>query len=232
MIDLVGHASFLLTFLSFFQRSMVKLRLWAIAAGVVGLTYNSWVHFHMPEGTGIWPVLLWMSVFLVQNIVLAVLQIRGEMEVGLRPSSRGLMCTAFPSMHSRDWAALMSKRREVVLTSGDVLLKVGGQTECLMLLAEGRLDETRADGRQNTRSPGAMFGELTFVLGRDEFNSSPCRVSATSERALVYTWDYDTLGELAKSSRFKAALEEGFVRSAGLKHGLLNSPESPSPIAA
>lgn len=34
MIDLVGHASFLLTFLSFFQRSMVKLRLWAIAAGV------------------------------------------------------------------------------------------------------------------------------------------------------------------------------------------------------
>ncbi|EPV8686816.1 hypothetical protein ACWAUP_000468 [Pseudomonas aeruginosa] len=221
LIDLVGHIAFLLTFLSFFQRSMVKLRLWAIAAGIVGLGYNTWVHLNMPAGSGIWPVLIWMTVFLVQNIVLAVLQIRSEMEVSLRPSSRSLMCTSFPSMHSRDWAALMDKRQETELRDGDVLLGVGAQTDRLMLLAEGRLDESRADGRRSIRSAGAMFGELTFVMGRDEFNSSPCAVTAASDRALVYSWDYETLSSLAASSRFKAALEEGFVRSAGLKHGLL-----------
>lgn len=232
MIDLVGHASFLLTFMSFFQRNMVKLRLWAIAAGIVGLTYNTWVHMHMSEGSGIWPVLFWMSVFLVQNIVLAVMQIRSEMEVTLRPTSRSLMCATFPSMHSRDWSALMAKRQEVTLNHGDVLLKAGGQTSCLMLLAEGRLEEKRIDCRQYLRSPGALFGELTFVMGRDEFNSSPCSVSAASEKALVYTWGYETLAELSKSPRLKAALEEGFVRSAGLKHGLLNAQEAPLPELA
>jgi hypothetical protein len=198
----------------------------------VGLTYNTWVHIHMPEGSGIWPVLFWMSIFLVQNIVLAIMQIRGEMEVSLRPASRSLMCSTFPSMHSRDWAAMMAKRKEIVLASGDVLLDIGGETDSLMLLAEGRLEEHRGDGRRFLRTAGGMFGELTFVMGRDEFNSSPCKVTAVSERVLVYTWDYEALAELAQQPRFKAALEEGFVRSAGLKHGLLNVPDCPVSSAA
>jgi hypothetical protein len=230
LVDISGHLAFILTFVSFFQKSMIKLRLWAIVAGVAGLGYNGWVHSMMPAEQGIWPVLFWLSVFLIQNIVLAVIEIRDRMEVKLRPASRELMVSAFPGMHSRDWSALLDIREERYLAIGEKLIGIRGPTDSFMILAAGELDEIRHDGRVFKRKPGTMFGELTFIMGVDEFNSSPCDVICSQGVAVVYSFPYEKLRKLCKSPRLKLAFEEGVVRSAGLKHGLLHGdPVIPAP---
>lgn len=235
LMDVLGHLSFLLTFLSFFQSDLIKLRLWAISAGIIGLIYNGWVHWHMPDGSGIWPVLIWMTIFMCQNITLAVLQIREAIEVRLHPASRNLMCASFATMHSRDWSRLAAARVERRLKPGEALLKAGDSTDCLMLLASGRLEERRLDGRTYLRIPGTIFGELTYMLGPEEYNSSPCTITAIDDDTVVYCWEYRTLKALARTLRFKQALEDGFIRSAGLKHGLLdagNRTSAPATVPA
>ena len=44
---LLGHLSFAITFLSYAQRNIVKLRLLAIASLAIGLVYNGWVHLRV-----------------------------------------------------------------------------------------------------------------------------------------------------------------------------------------
>ena len=64
LLDVVGHASFLLTALSFYVRDMMVLRALAIVAGLVGVGYNYW----LPVGP-LWLVIFWLSVFVAINAV-------------------------------------------------------------------------------------------------------------------------------------------------------------------
>lgn len=65
---------------------------------------------------------------------------------------------------------------------------------------------------------------VTYVMGDDYYNSSPVDIIVTSERLTLMEWPYEVLRSMAKNQRFNAALQNGFVHSAGLKHGLLASP--------
>lgn len=70
-VSLIGHLSFLLSALSFAQTNMLRLRLLAIASMALGLVYNGIIHVQMPQGMQLWPTLIWLSAFLVQNCILA-----------------------------------------------------------------------------------------------------------------------------------------------------------------
>ncbi|MFC7462281.1 cyclic nucleotide-binding domain-containing protein [Hydrogenophaga defluvii] len=224
----LGHLSFAISFVGYSQRSMIRLRLFAVLGLFVGLVYNGYVHMNMPPNQNLWPVLFWMTVFLIQNLVFAVLEIRGSLEVSLPPDQRAILVESFPHMHSRDWAQLVAKVDERGFSQGEAVLSSGEATTSLMLLVSGRCSEVRHDLPSSVRSLGTFWGELTYCMGSALFNRSPCDVLVVSEKAVVYVWSYETLRELeAGNPRLAKALRDAFIWSACTKHALLRPRAEP-----
>jgi len=219
---LLGHLSFVITFLAYAQSDLIRLRLIAVASLIVGLIYNTYVHVNMPDGQNLWPVLLWMGVFLIQNIINSVREVNRSLEIPIPAHERMIHASAFPRMHSRDWFALRERATVHEVKNGHVLLAVGAPTHSLQMLVTGSAVENRADQEALRRRMGALWGELTWVLGDEMFNASPCEVKVTSDIAVVWEWEYTELDKLCKNNdRLATALRDGFVRSASFKHGLL-----------
>lgn len=219
---LLGHLSFAITFLAYAQSNLIRLRLIAVASLVVGLVYNTYVHMNMAEGQNLWPVLLWMGVFLVQNVINSVREVNRSLEITIPAHERLIQASAFPRMHSRDWAALSESATKKTFPKGHVLLATGEATDSLQMLVFGTAREQRKDQLPLRRRMGALWGELTWVLGEEMFNASPCDVVVTADVAEVWEWPYTTLDALCKGNdRLAIALKDGFVRSASFKHGLL-----------
>lgn len=220
-MTVIGHISFVLTFLSFAQKSLIRLRIIAVISQMFGLVYNGWINYHMPPGSDINLVVFWLAMFLVLNVVLLVKEISTTLEVSLPPETRELLVTSFPSIHSRDWITLMSIGKKIQYRKGDKVLSVGDATTSLQMIVEGTAEEDRKGVRKACKR-GVLWGELTYVMGPDYYNSSPVDIYVTSEALTIIDWSYDELKKLAdKNPRFNAALQNGFVHSAGLKHGLL-----------
>ena len=222
-IEIIGNASFAATFVSYAQSDIIRLRLIAIASLCMGLIYNTYVHMNMPEGQGIALVIFWLSVFLVQNLYKAIREVSQSIEAPLEAESRQLLAASFPLMHSKDWRQLLQFAKSREAQQDDVLLKAGESTKTLMLLANGTAVETRIDGLPSLiRQQGTFWGELTWSLGRDRYNQSPCSIHVTSSKGLILEWSYEDLDLLIKTNpRMLAAIRDGFLRSACFKHGLL-----------
>jgi hypothetical protein len=217
---ILGHLSFALTFLSFTQTSLIRLRVIAVASQVLGLIYNGWVNYNMPAGQDIHLVVFWLSMFFILNVYMLVREISTTLEVPLSVEDRELLVKSFPAIHSRDWAYLMKMGTKKTFQKDAVLLTVGSPTTCLQLIVKGRAVELRNGVRKECGS-GTLWGELTYVMGDDYYNTSPVDIIVTSESLTLMEWPYGVLRTMAKSQRFNAALQNGFVHSAGLKHGLL-----------
>lgn len=220
-MPVMGHVSFALTFASFAQRDIIRLRLIAVASLVLGLGYNIWINANMQGDDNIWLVVGWLAVFLIQNIYFLVNAIREGLETSLSHDMRELMVQTFPMMHSRDWQHMVRTATVKRYCKDARVLCVGQATHALQLIATGTALETRA-GENRTCTRGTLWGELTYVMGKDYFNASPVDIVADSDELTVYEWEYGPLKAMAeKNLRLQAALQHGFVHSAGLKHGLL-----------
>lgn len=220
---LIGHASFLLTFLSYSQKSLIRLRMVAVASLVFGLVYNSWIDVNMPPGQDIHLVVFWLTVFLIQNVYLLVQQIKEGLEVPLSADQRDLLTIAFPAMHSRDWVKMVEAATKREFRQGDEILALGAPTSALQVICSGVAQEVR-NGVSKQCQKGVLWGELTYVMGADYYNSSPVSIVVSSDRLTLLEWPYETLRKMGLANeRFNAALQNGFVHSAGLKHGLLAS---------
>lgn len=226
----LGHASFLITFLSFAQTNIILLRVISVFALTVGLVYNTYVHVSMPLDQNLWPVLIWMGVFWFQNVGLTIRSIINGQEVTLAPKDRMLAVKTLPKLHSRDWLLLTDLGTFTNLVKGATILRVGDATTHLTVLASGTVDEIRADVPLMHRGEGTIFGEITLVMGAEEYNSSPCHIVVTSATAQTLSWSYTALDALStKHPRLWAAMLDGFMRSAAFKHGLLKEREQDSP---
>jgi hypothetical protein len=215
--DAIGHAAFALTAAAYSMRRIVALRAFAM----LSLSLSLWYNLTLPSGV-LWLVVGWLSVFFIINVVRISFELVDNIEARVPPEEKRVLASAFPAMHTRDWRRLAAISRQQECAPGETLLCVGDQTDALAVLLRGSTIELRADGRRITRDPGTLWGELTFVLGEAEFAGSPCHIAAGTEGATVLLFPYTKLRSMATASpRLRAALHEGFVRSAGVKHGLL-----------
>ena len=220
IFSVIGHLSFGLTFLSYAQKSILKLRMIAVVSLSFGLAYNTYINVNMPPGDDIRLVIGWLSLFLLQNIYLLVKEIKDNLERPLDPESKLLLACTFPKMHSKDWQSLVRIATVIEAKKGDSLLTTGDPTHSLRLTVEGMAEEVR-EGVRRECPVGTLWGELTYVLGNNCFNSSPVDIIAKSNMK-IYSWEYPELIDLCKkNSRLDAALQHGFIYSAGMKHGLL-----------
>lgn len=216
----LGHLSFAVTYLAYTQRTMLRLRFVVVLGLLLGLVYNVYIHFHMPPDQHLWPVLLWMSLFLVVNLYKAGAEVVDSIETPVTALQRPLLAAAFPTMHTHDWSKLVKKARMQRYKRGDVIVPLGGQTDTVMVLAIGAADELVPGREPDKRTVGTIWGELSFVMGVEAFNSSPCDIVVTSDHATVLSWDYEVLHELCHSNdRLSHALKDSFLRDGYRKHG-------------
>lgn len=220
-MTIIGHASFVLTFLAFAQKSLIKLRIIAIGSQALGIVYNTWINYNMPDGSDIRLVIFWLTMFFILNVYLLIKEISSSLEIKLTSEDKELLVSSFPIAHSRDWLNFKAAGKTTKFRFGDKMLAVGDATSELSLIVSGQAEEIR-DGARKGISRGSMWGELTYVMGEGYFNKSPVDIVVTSAELTLMTWAYKDLAKLSQDNlRFTAALQNGFVHSAGLKHGLL-----------
>ena len=225
----IGHLSFALTFLSYAQKNLIRLRMIAVVSLTFGLVYNTYINIKMPPGDDIRLVLGWLSLFLLQNLYLLVREIKDTLEVPLGGETKLLLAGTFPKMHSKDWQTLLAAAKKIEAKAGEIFLSAGDPTRSLRLSYEGLAEEVR-EGVRRDCAVGTLWGELTFVLGEDCFNASPVDLIAKTDMKM-YEWDYAVLRDLCnKNTRLNVALQHGFIYSAGLKHGLLWNKVMPKEI--
>ena len=215
LLNGIGMLSFLCSACAYLMTSMVRLRILAIASGSLGLIYNA----TLPSGP-LWLVLFWLALFWIINATRLTNALRSEMEVALSPDDRALLVETFPMMHSRDWVALRAQAVITAFEEGETLLDLGADTNAVSVIARGEATEIRSTGEVFRRGPSAMWGELSYVT-HQQFGGSPCRIVARRP-VQVLAWDYAKLDALtSRNARMRAAMMEGFVRTAALKHGLM-----------
>lgn len=218
----LGHIAFMLAFYSFWQRSLFKLRVLAVASLLFGLVYNTYVHLHMPTGQSLWPVLMWMGIFLAVNVYRSLADLSYAVERNISAAQRPVQAAAFPEIHSADWLALMEVATSSTYEKGATVIEIGASTPSLMILSVGGAEEQNVGGEPVPRAIGTMWGELTWAMGPECYNESPCRVVVTSQHATVIELPYVALTKLTcENPRLRMAILDGIVRDQARKNSRL-----------
>jgi len=189
MIDLLVHLSCFLTFVSFWVRDILWLRLFSIASSVVWIGY-------MASGDGrlIGASLFWNIIFMSINsirIAQLVLERRG---VRLSDEERDLRERLFPHLEPHEFARLLKAGQWRDLAAGSVLLREGDPPASIFLLTSGQLDVVKGTREVTRFGPPRFAGELSYLSG------SPANATVTAvtpARCLV--WDKDALTRLFRA---------------------------------
>jgi CRP-like cAMP-binding protein len=139
-IEIIGYAGSALMFSTFYMKTMMPLRITAIAANVVMITYTGLA--------GVYPVLVLQTALLPLNL-LRLVQMR-KLMAGVRRAARGdfRADALIPFMH------------RVEAEEGEVLFAIGDQSEAMYLLESG---EVRLVEFDVTIKPGAVVGEIGLL---------------------------------------------------------------------
>lgn len=186
LLDVVGHASFMLTAFSFYVRDMMVLRALAIVSGLVGVGYNYW----LPAGP-LWLVIFWLSIFVAINAVRIIGIVVDRRSIDFNEEEAELHETVFQKFSPVEFMKLMRigewRRAEI----GERLTAQGQAVGGLKLLFNGEVVVER-DGKEIGRArDGAMIGEISFIQG----GAATATVSATKPSRYV-SWSGDELRKL------------------------------------
>jgi len=185
-LDAIGHASYLLTGLSFLVRDMIVLRGLAIVSCLVGIGYNYW----LPAGP-LWLVVFWLAVFAAINgvrIFGIVMERRG---VSFNEEEAELRETVFQKFSPVEFMKLMRIGEWRDAEEGERLAEQGQEVGGLKLLFNGEVVVER-DGEEIGRArDGAMIGEISFIQG----GAATATVSAAKPCRYV-SWSGDALRKL------------------------------------
>ena len=186
LLDVVGHASFLLTALSFYVRDMMVLRALAIVAGLVGVGYNYW----LPVGP-LWLVIFWLSVFVAINAVRIIGIVLDRRAIDFNEEESELHETVFQKFSPVEIMKLMRVGERRMAEIGERLTAQGQAVGGLKLLYNGEVVVER-DGKEIGRArDGAMIGEISFIQG----GTATATVSVTRPSRYV-SWSGDELRKL------------------------------------
>jgi hypothetical protein len=186
LLDVVGHASFALTALSFYVRDMMVLRALAIVAGLVGVAYNYW----LPVGP-LWLVIFWLSVFVAINVVRIIGIVMDRRAIDFNEEESELHETVFQNFSPVEFMKLMRIGEWRMAEIGERLTAQGEDVGGLKLLYNGEVVVER-DGKEIGRArDGAMIGEISFIRG----GTATATVSVTRPSRYV-SWSGDELRKL------------------------------------
>ena len=162
LLDVVGHASFALTALSFYVRDMMVLRALAIVAGLVGVGYNYW----LPVGP-LWLVIFWLSVFVAINAVRIIGIVLDRRAIDFNEEESELHETVFQKSSPVDFMKLMRIGEWRMAEIGERLTAQGQAVGGLKLLYNGEVvveRDSKEIGRDSDRI-GDQVKPLRILVG-------------------------------------------------------------------
>lgn len=142
------HAANILLLVAYSVRDILWLRLFAVAASVIALSY----FILQPEP--LWELIIWSSVFAALNSFQSWRLFVERRPVKLTPEEEEIRRLVFPDLPSRKVLQILSIGAWTTLEIGERMLERGKSVEAISVIIRGKVRVTRDD---------RVFGEL--VLG-------------------------------------------------------------------
>jgi len=161
LFEIFGWAAAVLTFLTYYQKTMVRLRMLGILSNICFIAWG--IAFE------VYPVLVLHAVLLPVNLFRFV-QIQ-RMKRGAAKAAAGLVSPL-------EWLRPMSK--SVSYGDGDYVFRIGDKPDRLYYLVSGRVVFEELG---KVAGPGELFGEVAFLTSKRERTASarcegPCELFA------------------------------------------------------
>ena len=173
-LDFIGHASFLITALSFALRDMMALRIFAIVSGLIGIAYN----YLIPAGP-LWLVIFWLAVFIAINAARIVGIILERRAIEFTEEEAELRDTVFSNFSPVEFKKLIRIGEWQNVETGETLAEQGSVIGGLKLLYNGEVKVERDGAEIGRARDGAMIGEIAFIQGGHDTATvqatKPCR---------------------------------------------------------
>lgn len=200
---MVGHVSYGLLILSMLMTRMAWLRLFAIASGLVGLTYDA---FWLLDPVG----LFWESAFVLTNVgQLAILTYRNRTAT-FTADERAFFELAVPELEPSEVRRLLAHGRWVDAAPGTIVTRENEPVDDLVFLVAGRVEVKVGDHVVGGCEPGHFIGEISVSTGGP---ASATAIVAEPSRYLAF-----------ESGPMRALLDkggaDGRAMEAAFRHGL------------
>jgi len=185
MFEIILHLSNLLMVVAFLVRSILPLRLLAIAGGLTGIIYD----WHIGE----MGMVAWEGLFTLVNVVQGGVLIYEKQRAKLTAEEKILHQTQFSKLNVVDFYRLIRIGKWVTSGAGDILTIQGKPVEKIMLLTDGA-SSVEIDGRIAAYcKQGDFVGEMAFVSGNP---ASATVQTVVPSRYLM--WNFNDLKHLLK----------------------------------
>jgi CRP/FNR family cyclic AMP-dependent transcriptional regulator len=162
-VQAIGYVGSVLMFLTFFMKTMIPLRMTAIAANCVMIVFTSIAH--------VYPILILQSCLLPLNIVRFIQMKR--LITRVKAAARG-------DFKIEPLLPFMKHERRV---DGDVLFKTGDRGDCMYFLQQGRVRLRELD---KVLKDGDVFGEIGLLSADKERTATavcegPCELYSVTQ---------------------------------------------------
>lgn len=207
-----GQLSFIFGAASFWSKDLLRLRLWQAASGVLGIGFNSYLMVSgLNVNLGLGSVVFWLTVFLFINLYRTGKMLADRLEVTLPADQKALFSRAFPMMHSKDVAFLLSTAERLPLIQkqgewGELELL----PESIYLVEEGGCLIQRPTIGFISLQRGDLIGGISFLSHSATAEKGPLKII---EQGSILRWDLALLRKITEADQqLEAALTDGFAR--------------------
>ena len=212
---LVGHLSYILLIVSMLMRTMTKLRLFAVAAGLVSAFYG---YFWLNDPVTVF----WEVVFVLTNVMqLSILAFENK-RASFNEAEQKFVDAAVPNVERAQAKRLLKAGLWCEAAAGDVLTREGEIASHLFFIASGTVRIEKKHRIVGVCGHHDFVGEISFM------NDQPATANAIVANSIHYLkFERETLRKIVnKDKDIRHALETSFNRN--LVEKLIKSNEGPS----
>ena len=199
---LVGHLSYVLLVASMMMRSMKRLRLIAISAGIVSAFYG---YFFLKDFVTVFWEIIFVSVNLVQLLLLEFENRRARFS----EDEKRFISFAVPGVERAHARRLLRKAKHVEFDAGEILTIEGEPVKNLLFILEGAVRIEKSGAMVGVCGHDDFIGEIGFMLG-----TGATATAIVTNSVRCFCFDLGVLKKhLAKDPALLHALESSFNRN-------------------
>ncbi|MEM7302452.1 MAG: cyclic nucleotide-binding domain-containing protein [Pseudomonadota bacterium] len=199
---LVGHLSYMLLVLSMLMRTMTRLRIVAISAGVVSAIYG-W--FWLKDLVTVF----WETVFVTTNLVQLMILAWENKRASFNKEEQRFVDVALKDVEKAHARRLLRRGKWQTAESGTVLIKEGDISSHLIFLTEGAVSIEKDSRIIAVCGHEDFLGEMSFMSGK------PANATAVVANSVRYlSFERNTLqAALDRDKEVRHAIEASFNRN-------------------
>ncbi len=199
---LVGHLSYLLLIISMLMRSMTKLRIIAVSAGVVSAIYG---YFWLNDPVTVF----WETIFVLTNLVQLLILAWENKRALFSEDEQKFFDAAVPNIAKADAKRLLRIGEWCEAPAGDVLTREGETPTHLMFIATGAARIEKKQKIVGVCGHHDFVGEISFM------KKQPATATAIVTNSIRYLrFERKKLQDLLdKEKEIRHALEISFSRN-------------------